>query len=263
MEPDALQNTGDSTTERRWQPLPSMQRRILGVLVEKAKTTPDAYPLSLNALTTGCNQKSNRLPHMSLNTEQVDEALEQLRHMGAVSEIQGGGRVPKYRHYLKDWLGVEGDELAVVAELLLRGPQTIGELRGRAARMAKIPDLSALSPVLQSLMEKGLVVSLTPEGRGQVVAHALFKEKEMEQLKTEYSGGGGGGRTAAPVHRPVAEHATPIATVATEESRPATAQALPSQAAGDLDALKREMSELKEEVARLRREVEDLWNNLR
>jgi uncharacterized protein YceH (UPF0502 family) len=178
-----------------------------------------------------------------------------------VSEIQGGGRVPKYRHYLKDWLGVEGDELAVIAELLLRGPQTIGELRGRAGRMAKIPDLSALSPVLQSLMEKGLVVSLTPEGRGQVVAHALFKEKEMEQLKTEYSGGGGG--TAAPVHRPVAEHATPIATVATEESRPATAQALPSQAAGDLDALKREMSELKEEVARLRREVEDLWNNLR
>ncbi len=261
MEPDALQNTDDSTTERRWRPLPSMQRRILGVLVEKAKTTPDAYPLSLNALTTGCNQKSNRLPHMSLTTEQVEEALEQLRHMGAVSEIQGGGRVPKYRHYMKEWLGVAGAELAVIAELLLRGPQTIGELRGRAARMAKIPDLSALSPILQSLMEKELVVSLTPEGRGQVVAHALFKEKEVEQLNTQYSGGGD--RTAAPAHRPVAEHVTPVATVATEESRPATAQALPSQAAGDLDALKREVSELKEEVARLRHEVEDLWKNLR
>lgn len=261
MEPDAPQNTGDSAAERRWQPLPSMQRRILGVLVEKAKTTPDAYPLSLNALTTGCNQKSNRSPHMNLTTEQVDEALEQLRFMGAVSEVQGGGRVPKYRHYLKDWLGVEGDELAVMAELLLRGAQTVGELRGRAARMAKIPDLGALAPILQSLMEKGLVIALTPEGRGQVVAHALFKEKEMERLRAEYHGGGGG--RSAPAAAADVDPAAAMPNIAAVESRPAAPQPQTGQATGDLADVKREVSELKDEVARLKREIEDLWSNVR
>ncbi|MEX2356895.1 MAG: DUF480 domain-containing protein, partial [Pirellulaceae bacterium] len=118
-----------------WRPLKENQRRVVGVLVEKAKTTPDAYPMTLNGLTTGCNQKSNRDPQMKLETFEVEDALEQLREMGAVAEVHGDGRVVKFRHYMKDWLGCEGDELAVMAELLLRGPQTVGELRGRAARM--------------------------------------------------------------------------------------------------------------------------------
>ena len=100
-----------------WRPLSPIQRRVLGVLVEKAKTTPDAYPLTLNGLTSGCNQKSNRAPQMNLSQEQIEEAVQKLREMGAVAEVQGGGRVPKYRHYLYEWLGVEKYEMAVMAEL--------------------------------------------------------------------------------------------------------------------------------------------------
>ena len=117
----------------RWHSLAAIERRVLGVLIEKAKTTPENYPLSLNSVKAGCNQKNNRAPLMQLEEEQVEEALESLRKAGAVLQIQGGGRVDKYRHLAYEWLGVEKVELAVMAELLLRGTQTVGELRGRAA----------------------------------------------------------------------------------------------------------------------------------
>ena len=173
-------------SQRKWRPLNSISRRILGVLVEKAKTTPEQYPLSLNSLTTGCNQKSNRHPQMNLDLDQVEQTLEELRRLGAVVEIQSGGRVAKYKHCMYEWLGVEKAELAVMAELLLRGEQTVGELRGRAARMEPIPDINALRPVLKSLMDKELVVELTPEGRGQVVSHALYRQPEFDELRTQY-----------------------------------------------------------------------------
>src|SRR5262245_31160536 len=88
----------DSSTAHRWQPISATERRVLGVLVEKAKTTPENYPLSLNGLRTGCNQKNNRSPLMQLEEEQVEEAIETLRKLGAVSVVQGSGRVDKYRH---------------------------------------------------------------------------------------------------------------------------------------------------------------------
>jgi uncharacterized protein YceH (UPF0502 family) len=150
----STEQPGVESGERRWRPLTAIQRRVVGVLVEKAKTTPDAYPLTLNALTNGCNQKSNRHPHTELASEEVERALEELRELCAVAEIQSGGRVAKYRHYMYEWLGVDKVELAVMAELLLRGEQTIGELRGRASRMEPIPDLNALRPILDSLLAK-------------------------------------------------------------------------------------------------------------
>ena len=170
-------------TERRWRPLTAIQRRVAGVLVEKAKTTPDAYPLTLNALTNGCNQKSNRSPHMDLSSEDVERTVEELREMGAVAEVQSGGRVPKFRHYLYEWLGVDKVELAVIAELLLRGEQTIGELRGHASRMEPIADLNALHAILEALVAKELVVLLTPPGRGQMVTHNLYTPERLEELK--------------------------------------------------------------------------------
>ena len=176
-------------SEKRWRPLTSIQRRIAGVLVEKAKTTPDAYPLTLNALTNGCNQKSNRDPHMDLSTEDVERTVEELREMGALTEVQSGGRVAKYRHYLYEWLGVDKVELAVMAELLLRGEQTIGELRGHAARMEPIGDLNALRPILDSLEAKQLIVTLTPPGRGQVITHNLYTAERLEELKKQYASG--------------------------------------------------------------------------
>jgi uncharacterized protein YceH (UPF0502 family) len=169
----------------RWQPIAPAERRVLGVLIEKAKTTPENYPLSLNSLRTGCNQKNNRAPLMQLEDEQVEAALETLRRIGAVSVVQGSGRVDKYRHLAYEWLGVEKVELAVITELLLRGAQSIGELRGRAARMEPIKDLGELRPVLDSLQAKRLIAYLTPEGRGCIVTHALYQERELEKLSRE------------------------------------------------------------------------------
>ncbi len=162
----------------KWKPLKRIERRVVGVLIEKAKTTPDAYPLTLNSITTGCNQKSNRSPQMELDPDDVLICLDHLKELGAVTEIIGTGRVSKYRHNMYQWLGVDKTELAVVAELLLRGGQTLWELRARAARMEPIADIGALRPICKSLMEKSLLVALTPEGRGQIVDHGLYPPNE-------------------------------------------------------------------------------------
>ncbi len=162
----------------QWQALDSLQRRVLGVLVEKAKTTPDAYPMTVNAIKTGCNQKSNRYPQMDLAADDIQATLDELREMGVVVEVHGDGRAPKYRHKAYEWLGVDKVEMAVMTELLLRGEQTVGELRGRASRMESIDGLSELKPILARLAGRGLVVSLTPEGRGQIVTHGLYPENE-------------------------------------------------------------------------------------
>ena len=89
-----------TAAERRWQPLGAIDRRVAGVLVEKAKTTPDSYPMSLNAICTASNQKSNRSPMMNLEPEDAEESLDRLRELGAVGMIEGSGRVVKYRHDL-------------------------------------------------------------------------------------------------------------------------------------------------------------------
>src|SRR6188508_718596 len=174
--------SSDSAPTSKWRPLESIERRVLGVLVEKAKTTPEAYPLSINALRTGCNQKNNRAPLMQLEESQVDDACESLRKSGAMLQVQGTSRVDRYRHLAYEWLGVEKVELAVMAELLLRGAQTVGELRGRAARMEPIKDLGELQPTLDSLAAKGLIMYLTPPGRGCVVTHSLYLDREMEKV---------------------------------------------------------------------------------
>ncbi|MCI0492386.1 MAG: YceH family protein [Planctomycetes bacterium] len=182
-------NTDAATTESnaspRWQPLAAIERRVLGVLIEKAKTTTENYPLSLNALRGGCNQKSNRSPLMQLDEDQIEEALEQLRKVGAAALVQGGARIDRHRHLAYDWFGVNKVELAVLAELLLRGAQTVGELRGRAARMEPIKDLADLRPMLDSLQAKRLILYLSPPGRGAVVTHALYLDRELEKLKRE------------------------------------------------------------------------------
>src|SRR3954463_16419861 len=169
----------------RWQPLEATERRVLGVLIEKAKTTPENYPLSLNALKSGCNQKSNRSPLMQLEESQIEEAIDKLRQVGAVVQVQGGARIDRFRHLAYDWLGVEKVELAVMAELLLRGAQTVGELRGRAARMEPIKDLADLRPTLDSLERKRLIQYLTPPGRGCVVTHTLYLDREMDNVRRE------------------------------------------------------------------------------
>lgn len=221
---------GTESPAPRWQPVSRIDRRVLGVLVEKAKTTPDAYPMSVPALVAGANQKSNRHPQMQLESEDVQESLDRLRAVGAVVEVQGGGRVPRFRHCLYEWLGVDKVELAVMAELLLRGTQTEGELRGRAARMEPIADLAALRPVLASLKAKGLVIPLSPEGRGHLLTHALYEPQELEKVRAEAVGLAGG----------------------------AAADAGPAPASGERDALRREFEVLRGEVEALKQALQAL-----
>ncbi len=126
---------------------------------------------------------------MQLEADQVEESLDRLRQFGAVALVEGSGRVQKYRHYLYEWLGVGKVELSVMIELMLRGEQTIGELRSRASRMDPIDDLNTLRELLNSLKDKGLVFPLTPDGRGQVFTHALYPERNLENQRARHSQG--------------------------------------------------------------------------
>jgi uncharacterized protein YceH (UPF0502 family) len=131
------------------------ESRVLGVLVEKAQTTPEQYPLSLNALTNGSNQKSNRDPVLALTEDHVLDAAEGLRAKGLAVRVDTvGSRVHKYRHNAIEVLHVRTAELAILAELLLRGPQTLGELRGRASRMHPLESLEVTKGMLDALMTR-------------------------------------------------------------------------------------------------------------
>jgi len=128
--------------------------RVLGVLIEKALTTPQQYPLTLNSLTNGCNQKNCRLPLTDLDEDRVFDAVDSLRAKGLVREAMlSGSRVAKFRHIAREALAVETPALVVLAELMLRGPQTAGELRGNASRMHPIESLDALQAVLTGLVK--------------------------------------------------------------------------------------------------------------
>jgi len=171
--------------------LNAAERRVLGVLIEKGLTTPEYYPLSVHALAAGCNQKSNRDPLVSYDEAQVERALRTLESKGHVRSVIGDtGRVARWRQELVRTLGLEVTELAVVGELLLRGAQSEGDLRGRASRMRPIETLETLRALLQKLREPApgrpaLVVRLSPEGaaRGVRWTHALPPPDPLEELR--------------------------------------------------------------------------------
>lgn len=183
--PSDSDSPSDSNNVPSAKPVSAIARRVLGVLVEKAKTTPDSYPLSLAGIITGCNQKSNRAPKMNVDEGDALRALDELREAGAVREIQGSGRVTKYRHAAYEWLDVDGPGSAIMTELLLRGPQTLGEIRTRANRMHPFVDLTATQSAVDELMTKGLVEAITPSGRGQTFAHCLYTPAERVHLNAK------------------------------------------------------------------------------
>ena len=172
-----------------WKPITSKQRRVLGTLMEKSKTTPDAYPMTFAGLCTGCNQKSNRAPIANYSSEQVETIVDELRAIGALTIVQGLGRNTKVRHYAYNWLGISKVESAVMTELLLRGEQTLGELRTRAARMEPINDLQHMTELFNELKRRNLVIELSPPGRGQIVTHNLYPEWELEQVRKSVTAG--------------------------------------------------------------------------
>jgi uncharacterized protein YceH (UPF0502 family) len=212
--------------------------RVAGCLIEKQHTTPDAYPLSLNALRTACNQATNRDPVVDYDEATVSEALRRLALRGWTRLASGAGsRARKYRHLLPEALGVDEAELSLLAVLMLRGPQTPGELKQRSERMHGFEDLGAVQATLEGLVE-----------RGYVARHARRpgqKEERYEQLL------GGFGEESASVSAVAAESS------ATEE---------PTSGGGDetlrepdlvpaedrLTRLERELAALRAELASLR-----------
>lgn len=141
------------------------EARVLGVLVEKAMTTPEQYPLSLNAIVNGANQKNNRDPVLTMDESQAFDAVEGLRGKGLLVRVElAGARVNKHRHNAGDALRCRPAELAILAELLLRGPQTLGELRGRASRMQVMESLDVTKQMLRAMTERDepLVRELPP-----------------------------------------------------------------------------------------------------
>jgi hypothetical protein len=157
------------------------ESRVLGVLIEKAFTTPDQYPLTLNAVVNGSNQKNNRDPVTMLDETRAFDALEGLRGKGLVVRADmAGSRVNKFKHQTGDSFHVRPAEVALLAELLLRGPQTLGELRGRASRMQPFESIEAVKNMLGALMsrEDPMVKELppTPGSRAERYTQLLCPE---------------------------------------------------------------------------------------
>lgn len=161
------------------------EARVLGVLIEKAMTTPEQYPLSQNAVVSGANQKSNRDPVMSMDEGQAFDALEALRGKGLVVRVdQAGSRVNRYRHHAGEALPARSAELAILAELLLRGPQTLGELRGRASRMQPFDSLDTVRNMLTALRERNepLVQELPPSPGSRAERYAQLLCPEINAM---------------------------------------------------------------------------------
>ncbi len=206
--------------------LNSMECRVLGSLLEKELATPDYYPMTLNALTAACNQKSNRAPVMTLTEQDVLNALTSLKDKRLTITASDSGRTAKYRHLLFEKMKLEPTEQAILTELLVRGPQTTGELKGRCERMTPMGDLAAVEAILDELAGRDFVVKL-PRRTGR-------KEQRYAHLFS--------GKPAAP-----------------EEDTSSDSEHLPAQATENdrIAALEEEVHLLKEEVAGLRKTVED------
>lgn len=254
---------GGAVVGKTIRPLDAFERRVLGVLIEKAKTTPDAYPLTLNGVVVGCNQKSNRDPLMTVDEEQATRALEGLRKCGAAAEVFGSGKTPRYRHLAYEWLGVGPEELAILGELLLRGEQTEGDLRGRASRMDAIPDLDVLRGHLDRLAERGLVIWLSPPGRGRMLTHGLLPEEKLEKVRRELGLSGAAAAAASSVaidhdEEPAAEEPAPeVVAVAS-----ARAPTLPPPAMPDTTAFEKRIGDLETDVAALHARLKALEDAL-
>ena len=219
--------------------LNSHEARVFGVLIEKGYTTPDQYPLSLNAATNGSNQKSNRDPQVDFSEAEVRIALQGLRMKGLIGgSMQSGSRVEKYRHNAREILKIGERAIAVLAELLLRGPQTAGEIRTRAKRMRDIPSLEDLGQVLAELETAGYVREIEG-GRAtkykQLLCATLHPDGEPEE---------------APVRRSVPVYATPTAPAATPQTSVASSAAS-SDLAERVEALEAQVEDLQATVARL------------
>ncbi len=175
--------------------LSAVEARIVGVLSEKQRTVPDTYPLSLNALVAGCNQKTSRDPVMEISEAEAATAIDNLKSLSLVVE-SSGGRVARYSHNLDRVLQVPSQSVAILTTLMLRGPQTAGELRINCERMHRFADISAVEGFLNELAERSsgaLIMELPrqPGSRENRWAHLLSGTPEINQLSTPGTPAGG------------------------------------------------------------------------
>lgn len=163
--------------------LDPIEVRVLGALLEKESTTPEYYPLTLNALVTACNQKSNRFPYVQYDDTTVAQALELLKNKRYAATITSGGRALKYAQRFSETLNLGRRELALLCTLMLRGAQTLGELRDRSERIHRFEDLTQVESVLDHLAEAGLAVRLVraPGQKESRYAHLLSGEPAVQE----------------------------------------------------------------------------------
>jgi uncharacterized protein len=168
--------------------LSDIETRVLGSLIEKQVTTPEYYPLTLNALTLACNQKNNRNPVTSYSESQISEAVESLREKNLAYVFYGStSRVPKYKHVMPEVMHLRPPETALMCVLMLRGPQTLGELRGNASRLHEFAGLEEVEETLNGLISRDPdpLVARLPRQSGQKegrFAHLLSGEIDRESL---------------------------------------------------------------------------------
>jgi uncharacterized protein YceH (UPF0502 family) len=213
--------------------LTTPETRVLGCLLEKELATPNAYPLTLNSLVAAANQSSNRDPVAAYDDAEVVDALSGLRQKGATRAVLGSGhRAEKYRHTLEDVWGLDDQHRAVLAVLMLRGPQTVGELRQRTERLARFDSLAEVEQVLRLLAN-----------REEPLARRLERapgQKEARWVEL-FSGEAAALEAAARTERADAD-------AAPEEGRPRSAT----------EALREEVAALRQEVEALRQQLDDL-----
>ena len=160
--------------------LSASETRVLGCMLEKQLTTPDIYPLTLNSLRLACNQSTNRDPVVEYDDAILRDALHHLERRGFTRLASGRGRAPKYRHLLAEALPMAGDEQAVMSVLMLRGPQTPGELKQRAERMHSFAELAAVHETLDRLIARGLVACLEHRPGQKEERYAQLLEQDAE-----------------------------------------------------------------------------------
>ena len=221
--------------------LSAAEARILGALIEKEVTTPEYYPLSLNALINACNQRSNREPVMDLDEEAVRQALHRLEDLRLAGRARGTeGRVTKYAHWLDEVFNFSRAETALICVLLLRGPQTPGELRGRTERLHHFDEIGEVQAALQKLMDREppltAVLPRQPGTKEPRYAHLL--SGSVESVAADFAAVQASPRREAPqVATPDAGHEERIA------------------------QLEATLAELQQEVAALRAKIDDLFGN--
>jgi hypothetical protein len=253
-------------TEERTAPAPLNRplRRVIGVLIEKAFCTPEYYPLSANAIVTGCNQKSNRNPVTNYAPHMIDESLLALQEAGLVIRVfPAGGRVERWKHNVKEAWQLDRPHRAVLAELILRGPQTEGELRSRASRMVAIDSLEMLADILATLTDRGFVRRLSPgqQKRGVVWTHLLYPPDELAQIEARISDYATSA-TASDAEDDAEDDADGAAPARTTANVPdASTQARLLELESKLAALQTVVDQLQQEVSSVRSTVEMLVDN--